>query len=96
MSGRRPNDLDLTAQYWWSVADLCARWGIKAQMVWILLKPYRGRCHRARRGKHPRLTLWVPIDVVRELDRERQNRLLPAAGRKGCQAPPSPITDGAN
>jgi hypothetical protein len=69
---RAITDLDLTAQYWFSVEQLAARWHIGPQMVRLLLKPYRARCHRARRGKHPRLCLWVPVEVVRRLDQERR------------------------
>lgn len=69
------SDLDVTSQYWWSVSDLCTRWHIGAQMVRLLLKPHRGRCHMARRGKHPRHQLWVPVEVVRVLDRERRETM---------------------
>lgn len=70
--------LTTTTKYWWCVADLAERWHVSPQMVRLLLKPYRGRCHRARRGKHPRLLLWVPLAVVATLDREREWRQVPA------------------
>jgi hypothetical protein len=72
-------DLKTTAQYWFSVEDLAALWHIKAQMVRLLLKPHRGRCHLARRGKRPERVLWIPVEVVRALDRERLALRKPAA-----------------
>lgn len=75
---RERSDLDTTAQYFFSVSDLAARWHITEKTVREILKPYKGRCHYGRRGSHPRLCLWVPIDVVRVMDSERRKLRRPA------------------
>jgi hypothetical protein len=67
------DDLMLTTKYWYSVADLAARYHVSEKTVRLhILPPHRGRCHLARRGRHPRLLLWIPAEVVRLLDRERR------------------------
>lgn len=75
----RVSDLNMTAQYWWSVEDLGQRYHISAKRVREILQPFKGRCHKARRGRHPRLCLWVPIEVVRVLDKDRESYREPAA-----------------
>lgn len=73
------SDLDVTAQFWWTTDQLGARWHISEKRVRELLVPHRGQCHLARRGKNPRLVLWIPIDVVKRLDRDRRELRKPAA-----------------
>jgi hypothetical protein len=72
MRARKPTDLDLTAQIWWSVEQLADRWHISEKRVRQLLEPHRALCHLARRGRHPRLCLWAPKEVVARIDRERE------------------------
>lgn len=76
---RRPSDLDTTAKFWWSVEDLSVRWHITPEYVRRLLIPHKGACHMARRGRNWRLTLWIPVDVVAKLDKERRAVQRPAA-----------------
>lgn len=76
---RQISDLDTTACYWWTTDRLAARWHISEKRVRELLVPHRGSCHLGRRGRNPRLVLWVPVDVVRRLDQERQGLRKPAA-----------------
>jgi hypothetical protein len=76
---RKPSDLDLTHQIRWSVEQLAARWNISEKRVRQLLEPHRGKCHLQRRGRHPRLCLWAPKEVVAAIDRERAAIQKPAA-----------------
>lgn len=72
-------DLKTTTQYWWNVDQMAALWHITPKTVRGLLGPHRGKCHLGRRGKNPRLVLWVPLEVVRTMDRERRAQQAPAA-----------------
>lgn len=78
---REISDLDVTAQFWFTADQLAARWHLSERRVRELVAPHHGQCHMARRGRHPRLALWIPIDVVKRLDRERQEFRKPVARR---------------
>lgn len=77
-------DLRTTSQYWFCVDDLMALWHLSGKMVHTLLQPHRGRCHLARRGRQPRLVLWVPIEVVRTINNDRK-AMWEKAGRETRQ-----------
>lgn len=66
-------DLDLTTKFWWTTEDLAQRWHVSEKRVRELLAPHRRHCHLARRGRHPRLCLWIPIEIVKVLDRDRNS-----------------------
>jgi hypothetical protein len=66
------SDLDSTTKYWWCVDDLAERYHLAPKTIRVLLAPHRGKCHLGRRGRHPRLLLWAPLEVVRILDRDRR------------------------
>lgn len=88
MKRRVPSDLDTTAKYWWTLQELSARYHVGLRMVQDLIRPHRGRCHLGRRGKHPRMVLWVPLEVVRALDRERRENMSSSIS----QEPPMQLT----
>lgn len=67
------DDLTLTSKYWWSVDELAERYRLSVPSAHRLVQPHRGKCYIGRRGKHPRRVLWIPVEVVRVLDRERRS-----------------------
>jgi hypothetical protein len=59
---------------WLTLGEVAARLHVARMTAWRLLRPFRGRCHLARAGSHPRLVLWVPAEVLRELESERPRK----------------------
>lgn len=57
---------------WYTAAEIAALLHVGARTTRRLLGPYRGQCHLARKGNHPRLLLWVPAKVVMELCEARK------------------------
>jgi hypothetical protein len=56
---------------WYTMREVEARLHVRPRTAWRLVRPYRSRCHLARGGQHPRLLLWVPRSVLRELEEGR-------------------------
>ena len=57
---------------WYTISELADLLHVGGRTTLRLLEPHRGRCHLARRGKNPRLVLWVPAAVVAELCEARK------------------------
>ena len=77
--------------YWFTVEDLALRWHLAPKTARKLLRPFRRRCHLARRGAHPRLILWIPRDAVLSIERSR-GRLWADPENPVKPNPPSPLT----
>lgn len=54
---------------WYTLGEVAAVLHVARMTAWRQLRPFRAQCHLARAGTHPRLVLWVPADVVRQLER---------------------------
>jgi hypothetical protein len=67
------------SKIWYLVEELAVRWHLSEKRVRQLLEPHRARCHKARRGRHPRLSIWIPREVVLLMDKERMDFTKPAA-----------------
>lgn len=74
----------MSGQRWYTVEEVAEELHVRPLTAWRLVRPYRDRCHLARKGRHPRRVLWIPEAVLRQL---REARDWPAA-REGnlCQA----------
>lgn len=57
---------------WYTIHEVAAVLHVQRMTAWRLLRPHRARCHLARAGSHPRLVLWVPAQVVRQLEADRE------------------------
>ena len=60
------------AKAWFTIPEIAALLHVGGRTTLRLLTPYRAKCHLARRGKNPRLVLWVPAAVVTELCNARR------------------------
>jgi hypothetical protein len=65
----------MTAARWYTVRELADRLRLKPRTVWLYARPYRDRCRLGRNGSHPRLVLWIPADVARAIEKERETRV---------------------
>ena len=70
--------------YWFTVEDLASRLHLAVETARKLVRPFRARCHLARKGSHPRLVLWIPRDVVLKIERQR---LIAPPGREDMLEP---------
>jgi hypothetical protein len=84
MRRRALTDMELSAQFWYSVDDLAKRWAVTQQRVKQLLQPHKGHCRLGRRGSHPRLVLLIPKDIAVQLDNERRSAMQMTS--EPCQA----------
>lgn len=59
---------------WYTLAEIATLLHVSVRTAVRLVDPYRDRgyCHLARNGKHPRLVLWVPVAIVRQICEARQ------------------------
>lgn len=57
---------------WLTVRELADRLRLRPRTAWLLVRPYRARCRLGRNGSHPRKVLWIPADVVRTIEKQRQ------------------------
>lgn len=57
---------------WYTLAEVADMLHVGTRTTRRLLAPYRGQCHLARKGRHPRLVLWIPGSVVSVLVEARQ------------------------
>ena len=57
---------------WLTLAQVADALHVSTRWARELVRPYRDRCHIARRGDHPRLLLWIPHAVLTQLLAERQ------------------------
>jgi hypothetical protein len=74
---------------WFTVQDLAVRLHLKPKTVRRIVRPYRDRCHLARNGSHPRKVLWVPLEVVRAIEKAREALFAKSLSRPSS---PSPLT----
>ena len=63
----------MTPREWYPAPVVAELLHITRRRLSDLLAPHRERCHLARDGRHPRLVLWVPAPVVRQLRKERRS-----------------------
>jgi len=63
---------------WFTAAEVAELLHVGARTMRRLIRPHRAQCHLARNGANPRLVLWVPASVVREL-RDARRMLWKAA-----------------
>lgn len=56
---------------WYTLAEVAALLHVGIRTTRRLLAPYREQCHLARKGRHPRLVLWVPVEVFAEIRKKR-------------------------
>jgi len=61
----------VTEKVWYTVRELAELLHVRPLTAWRLVRPYRSRCHLARDGRHPRRSLFVPVEVVGEIIAER-------------------------
>ncbi len=61
----------MTEKVWYTIRELAELLHLQPRTARRLVRSYRSRCHLARNGSHPRLMLWVPVDVVGEIIAER-------------------------
>lgn len=57
---------------WYTIPELAELLHVGGRTTLRLLEPHRAQCHLARRGKNPRLVLWIPASVVSEICDERK------------------------
>lgn len=62
-----------SAPEWYEAPKVADLLHVTRRHLQRLLTPHRDRCHLARDGRHPRLVLWVPALVVRQLREERRS-----------------------
>jgi hypothetical protein len=80
----------MTEKAWFTLGEVAAALHVARLTAWRQLRPFRARCHLARQGSHPRLCLWVPAEVVRELEGGRIPRI--ARERRGTETPVKPLS----
>lgn len=59
------------ATRWYTVLDVADQLHVRPRTAWGLVRAYRHRCHLGRDGSHPRKVLWIPVDVVRAIEKQR-------------------------
>lgn len=64
----------MSEKVWFTLGEVAATLHVSRLAAWRVLRPFRGRCHLARAGPHPRLVLWVPVAVVRQIEGARPRR----------------------
>jgi hypothetical protein len=80
-------------QQWFTVRELAARLHLAPFTTRQLVKPFREYCHLARQGSHPRRVLWIPLDVVLAIERQRAAHVdTVQRGRGSHSRPCRPIT----
>lgn len=77
----------MSGKPWYTVGEVAVVLHVQRMTAWRLLRPYRERCHLARAGRHPRLYLWVPVDVVEELRASRSQWWRTRADGLGAAGP---------
>lgn len=59
---------------WFTLHAVADRLHVGWLTAWRLVRPHRDKCHLARKGSHPRLVLWVPAEVVAEIERAQERK----------------------
>lgn len=62
-----------TVAKWYTVREMADRLRLRPHTVWLILQSYRDQCRLGRKGSHPRKLLWIPIEVVRAIEKQRKS-----------------------